>query len=66
VGNGDFGDYFFGSLTTDLWRLSLDVGYRWNQNLLLKMEYTFERGTTVDGTSRNCEDLFAVEAAFKF
>jgi hypothetical protein len=66
VGNGDFGDYFIDSLTTDLWRLSLDVGYRWNQNLLLKAEYTFERGTTVSGANRNDEDVFAVEAAFKF
>ncbi len=66
VGNGDFGDYFFGPLTKDIWRLSLDVGYRWSQNLLLKAEYTFERGTTVDGDTRNSEDLFALEAAFRF
>jgi hypothetical protein len=66
VGNGDFGDYFFGPLTKDIWRLSLDVGYRWSQNLLLKAEYTFERGTTVEGENRNSEDLFALEAAFKF
>ena len=66
VANGDFGDYFFGPLTTDIWRLSLDIGYRWSQNLLLKAEYSFERGKTVTGYIRNEEDLFAVEAAFKF
>ncbi len=66
VGNGTFGDYLFGTLTRDLWRLSLDLGYRWNKNLLLKAEYSFERGRTVEGESRDSEDLFALEAAFKF
>ena len=66
VGNGDFGEYYFGPLTRDLWRLSLDLGYRWSEGFLLKAEYSFERGSTVDGTSRNGEDLFALEAAFKF
>jgi hypothetical protein len=66
VGNGEFDDYLFGPLTTDLWRLSLDLGYRWSQNLVLKVEYTFERGQTVSGEKRDHEDLFALEAAFKF
>jgi hypothetical protein len=66
VGNGDFGNYFFGPLTKDIWRLSLDLGYRWNKNLLLKAEYSFERGKTEEGENRNNEDLFALEAAFKF
>lgn len=66
VGNGDFGDYLFGPLTTELWRLSLDLGYRWSQNLLLKAEYSFERGRTADGETRNREDLFALEAAYRF
>ena len=66
VGNGSFGDYFFGPLTTDLWRLSFDLGYRWNRNLLLKAEYSFERGRTLDGKERDSEDLLALEAAFRF
>jgi hypothetical protein len=66
VGNGDFGQYFFGPLTRDLWRLSLDLGYRWSEGFLLKAEYSFERGSTVDGPGRDGEDLFALEAAFKF
>jgi hypothetical protein len=66
VGNGDFGEYLFGPLTTDIWRLSLDLGYRWNQNLLLKAEYSLERGKTLMGQTRDDEDLFAIEAAFKF
>jgi hypothetical protein len=67
AGNGNLDNYLFsGTLTEQLWRLSLCLGYRWSENLLLKTEYTFERGKLVDGTSRNHEDLFALEAAFKF
>jgi len=67
AGNGNMADYLFsGALTEELWRLSLCLGYRWSENLLLKTEYSFERGKLVDGTHRNHEDLFAVEAAFKF
>ena len=67
AGNGEMGDYFFsGDLTDNIWRLTLGLGYRWSENLLLKTEYTFERGKTVTGETRDHEDLFAVEAAFKF
>jgi hypothetical protein len=66
VGNGDMGEYLFGPLTKELWRLSLGLGYRWSENLLVKAEYSFERGKELDGEHRNNEDLFAVEAAFKF
>jgi len=68
AGNGNFADYFFnnGNLTTDAWRLSLGLGYRWSQNLLLKTEYTFDHGRTIGGDKRSHEDLFAAEVAFKF
>jgi opacity protein-like surface antigen len=66
VGQGDFGDYFFSSLTKDLWRLSLGLGYRFSENLLLKAEYSFERGKEVGGDIRNQEDMFSVQAALKF
>jgi hypothetical protein len=66
VGNGDFGDYFFGSLTKDLWRLSLGMGYRFGENLLVKAEYSLERGTEASGETRDQEDFFALEAALKF
>jgi len=67
AGNGDLNQYVFsGVLTQDIWRLSLGLGYRWSQNFLLKTEYTFEQGELVGGENRNHEDLFAVEAAFKF
>ena len=66
-GNGDPDDYIFGGvLTKEIWRLSLGLGYRWNANLLTKAEYSFERGKEIGGARRAHEDLFAVEAAFKF
>jgi hypothetical protein len=66
-GNGDMGNYLFsGTLTESLWRLSLGLGYRWNQNFVTKAEYSFEGGRTVGGGKRNHEDLFGVEAAYKF
>jgi hypothetical protein len=66
-GNGQMDDYIFsGALTEEIWRLTLGLGYRWSQKLLLKTEYAFERGKEVGGEKRNHEDLFALEAAFKF
>lgn len=69
-GNADMGEYFFNfspaALTDELWRLSLGLGYRLHENLLIKAEYTIERGQTLGGDNRDQEDLFAAEAAFKF
>jgi hypothetical protein len=65
----DAGSYFyspFAPLTKELWRLSLGAGYRWSQNLVLKVEYSLERGKTTAGDKRDHEDIFGVEAAFKF
>lgn len=66
VGHGEYTEFQFYELTEDLWRLSLGLGYRFSQNLLLKAEYTFEQGTNVDGTHRTDEDFLAAELAFKF
>ncbi len=66
VGGSKVGDYLFGPLTDNIWRLSLGLGYRWSQNLAIKTEYTLEQGRTADGTKRNHEDLFAAEAVFGF
>jgi hypothetical protein len=66
VGNGAMGHYLFGPLTDDIWRLSLGVGYRWNRHLVLKTEYTLERGKETGGGKRDHEDMFAAEAAFGF
>jgi hypothetical protein len=67
-GNGEMGEYFFSPgapLTDNIWRLSLGLGYQWSQNLVTKAEYSFERAH-ISGAKRNQEDLFALEAAFKF
>ena len=56
----------FGLPTSDLWRLSLGLGYELNRHLTLKTEYMFERGQLSTGGPRNHEGLFAAEAAFKF
>ncbi len=66
VGFGDFGQYFYGPLTDNLWRLSLGLGYKFSDRLVLKAEYSFERGQEVGGGTRNQEDFFGTEAAFKF
>jgi len=66
VGFGNFGEYFNQDLTTSLWRLSLGGGYRFSDRLTLKLEYSFERGRESDGSSRDNEDFFGTEAAFKF
>ena len=64
VGYGD-SDYFT-ELTRELWRLSLGLGYRFSDSLVIKAEYSFERGRELSGESRNQEDFFGTEADFKF
>jgi len=65
VGNGNAGQYF-SALTTDLWRLSLGIGYRFSDRLIVKTEYAFEGGEQVSGAARNNENFFGTEVAFKF
>jgi hypothetical protein len=66
VGHGDFGNFFFGPLTTDLWRLSIGLGYRWNENLLAKIEYTLEQGELLNGSDRDHHNFFGAEIGFQF
>jgi hypothetical protein len=66
VGNGDFDDYYFETLSKNLWRATVGAGYRFSPNLILKMDYSFEGGQELDGEARNQEDLFATELAFRF
>ena len=66
VGYGDFGNYYFGPLTDNLWRLSLGLGCKLSERLVLKVEYSFERGYESGGTKRDHEDFFGTQAAFKF
>jgi FtsZ-binding cell division protein ZapB len=57
---------FPGLPTCDLWRLSLGLGYRFNDHLVLKVEYDFEQGRLSTGGARNEENFLGAEAAFKF
>ena len=67
VGNGPMGEYLFSpNLTTEYWRLSLGLGYRLDSHLVVKGEYSFNQGRELDGVARTRENLFALEAAFKF
>jgi hypothetical protein len=66
AGTGNVDDYAFAKLTKDMWLLSLGLGYRWSKQLVLKAEYSIERGHELDGTPRRMENLFAVTAAFAF
>ena len=66
VGNGNFDEYFNGPLTTELWRWSVGLGYRFCDRLVLKTEYAFEGGKEVGGGTRAKENFFGTEMAFKF
>lgn len=60
-------DFFSGAIMTDqLWRLSLGLGYRFSDNLVVKAEYSFEGGEETNGAAREHENFFGAEAAFKF
>jgi hypothetical protein len=66
VGNGNFHNYFITDLSTRLWRLSVGLGYRFSDRLIVKTEYAAERGRESDGEARNHEDFIGVESAFAF
>ena len=67
-GNGDLDYYFFfpAPPAEDLWRLSLGLGWRFSENLILKTEYSFEGGNEAGGNDRDKVNFFGAEAAFKF
>jgi hypothetical protein len=66
LGNGNFHDYFMSNLSTRVWRLSLGMGYRFSDRLVVKAEYAAERGRESGGDSRNHEDFVGAETAFGF
>ncbi len=66
VADGTFGDYFFGPLTEEIWRLNVGVGYRFSPHFVAKTQYTIEQGKLVGGAPRDHENLFAVQLAFGF
>jgi hypothetical protein len=65
IGDGSFQDYG-GAHSKNLWRLTVGTGYRFTANLVLKVDYSLERGRELDGDSRDHEDLFATELAYRF
>ena len=67
VGNGDRDTFYrSGTLTEDLWLLSLGLGYRWSDQLVLKAEYSFSHGHLANGGERDDENLVAALVAFAF
>ena len=68
VGGQTMGNFFNPGYpnTTDFWRLSMGLGYRFSPNLVVKGEYTFNEGRQVNGNDRRQESVLGLEAAFKF
>jgi hypothetical protein len=44
----------------------MGIGYRIGKKILLKAEYTIEKGREVNGTERDQENFFGTEIAFNF
>ena len=66
VGQGTFSKFFSESLTEDIWRLSLGLGFKWQDNFILKAEYSFEQGEDVDGKDLDNQDMLGLQAAYSF
>lgn len=67
VGWGKFGTYFFGNLLTErLQRVSLGFGYKIGPPIILKLEYSIERGRLTTGVRRDQEDFWGTELGLKF
>ena len=67
VGWGKFGTYFYSGLMTErLERVSLGFGYRIGPPIVVKMEYSFERGRLTTGARRDKEDFWGTELGLKF
>ncbi len=66
LGWGNWGKYYFGALTRDIWRLSLGLGYKFSDNLIAKIEYTIEQGEFESGMERGHNNFVGAELGFKF
>ncbi|HUR57392.1 MAG TPA: hypothetical protein VM029_06765 [Opitutaceae bacterium] len=67
AGWGPLGTFFFRpSLTEELHRLSVGLGYRFGPPLVWKIEYARERGRMTNGVRRENEDFFGSEIGMKF
>lgn len=52
--------------TENIWRLSAVLGHRWNERLVWKAEYSWERGSRYDGSSIRGLDMISTEIACGF
>jgi len=52
--------------TTELQQLSLGLGYRLSESLILKGEYAWIRGDILEGGRRDDENMFTLQLAYKF
>jgi hypothetical protein len=66
LGHGNWGKYYFGALTHDVWRLSIGLGYKFSDNLVGKIEYTIEQGELQGGMDRGHNNFLGAELGFKF
>jgi hypothetical protein len=67
AGLGDFDEYFFSPiLTSELYRLSVGLGYQFGAPLEIKVDFSPEWGRTTTGGGRDREDLFSTELGVKF
>lgn len=67
IGQGRYYDEVEDTLMDDIWRLSLGLGYRWSDQILLKTEYSFEGGdSTEEDYDPDDRNQLAAEAAFGF
>jgi hypothetical protein len=67
TGQGTLSEYFFGDeLTTELYRLSLGLGYQFSPPVELKIDFSPEWGRTTTGERRDHEDLFSTEMGVRF
>lgn len=69
AGQGNAGKYFynpFAPLTTELRRLSLGIGYRFADPLVWKLEYSWEDGTLLNGSSRDNQDMLSSLLGVRF
>ncbi len=58
AGQAPFGSLFNPNRIDKIWRLSLGLGYRWSEQMVVKSEYSFERGDRIDGASLSDRDVF--------
>ena len=66
VGQGSIENFKESELTDNLWRLSLGLGYRLNAHVVLKAEFSMERGEDILGNDLKDRDMIGLQLAFGF